>query len=118
MNIQVYNGDEEDMMKKAFYRRSKIGPKTAYKLGLGPLIGRVVLSTFGSLVYWAVNQITKPIINASISNPRFSATQLKIERILLFILLPRGFLTACKFVKYATNSAGGLRLKVGFQILA
>lgn len=30
-------------MKKAFYRRSKVGPITAYKLGLGPLIGRVVL---------------------------------------------------------------------------
>lgn len=30
-------------MKKAFYRRSKIGPQTAYKLGLGRLIGKVVL---------------------------------------------------------------------------
>lgn len=30
-------------MKKVFYRRSKIGPQTAYKLGLGPLIGKVVL---------------------------------------------------------------------------
>ncbi len=30
-------------MKKAFYRRSKIGPRTAYKLGLGPLIGKVIL---------------------------------------------------------------------------
>lgn len=30
-------------MKKTFYRRSKIGPRTAYKLGLGPLIGKVVL---------------------------------------------------------------------------
>lgn len=30
-------------MKRAFYKRSKIGPMTAYRLGLGPLIGRVVL---------------------------------------------------------------------------
>ena len=30
-------------MKRSFYKRSKIGPMTAYRLGLGPLIGRVVL---------------------------------------------------------------------------
>lgn len=30
-------------MKKAFYRRSKFGPQTAYRLGLGPVIGKVVL---------------------------------------------------------------------------
>ena len=30
-------------MKKSFYRNSKFGPLTAYKLGLGPLIGKVVL---------------------------------------------------------------------------
>lgn len=30
-------------MKKAFYRNSKFGPKLAYKIGLGPLIGRFVL---------------------------------------------------------------------------
>jgi deazaflavin-dependent oxidoreductase (nitroreductase family) len=30
-------------MKRAFYKQSKIGPKIAYRLGLGPLIGRVVL---------------------------------------------------------------------------
>ncbi|MGD2027991.1 MAG: nitroreductase/quinone reductase family protein [Anaerolineales bacterium] len=30
-------------MKKAFYRMSKVGPQTAYKIGLGPLIGKVVL---------------------------------------------------------------------------
>jgi deazaflavin-dependent oxidoreductase (nitroreductase family) len=30
-------------MKKAFYRKSKPGPILAYKIGLGPLIGRVVL---------------------------------------------------------------------------
>lgn len=30
-------------MKRAFYKHSKIGPMTAYRLGLGPLIGRVVL---------------------------------------------------------------------------
>jgi deazaflavin-dependent oxidoreductase (nitroreductase family) len=30
-------------MKRAFYKQSKIGPQIAYRLGLGPLIGRVVL---------------------------------------------------------------------------
>jgi deazaflavin-dependent oxidoreductase (nitroreductase family) len=30
-------------MKRSFYKRSKIGPMTAYRLGLGPLIGRVIL---------------------------------------------------------------------------
>jgi len=30
-------------VKKTIYRKSKIGPITAYKLGLGQLIGRVVL---------------------------------------------------------------------------
>ena len=30
-------------MKKSFYRRSKYGPMLAYKIGLGPLIGRIVL---------------------------------------------------------------------------
>lgn len=30
-------------MKRKFYKRSKFGPITAYRIGLGPLIGRVVL---------------------------------------------------------------------------
>jgi len=30
-------------MRRRFYKLSKIGPKTAYALGLGPLIGRKVL---------------------------------------------------------------------------
>ncbi|MEJ2757947.1 MAG: nitroreductase/quinone reductase family protein [Anaerolineales bacterium] len=30
-------------MKKAFYRRSKFGPQLAYKVGLAPLIGKIVL---------------------------------------------------------------------------
>jgi len=30
-------------MKRKFYKRSKLGPITAYRIGLGPLIGRVVL---------------------------------------------------------------------------
>jgi deazaflavin-dependent oxidoreductase (nitroreductase family) len=31
------------MMRRRFYKFSKLGPKTAYALGLGPLIGRKVL---------------------------------------------------------------------------
>lgn len=30
-------------MKRNFYKRSKLGPITAYRIGLGPLIGKVVL---------------------------------------------------------------------------
>lgn len=30
-------------MKREFYKQSKIGPQIAYRLGLGPLIGRVIL---------------------------------------------------------------------------
>lgn len=30
-------------MKRSFYRRSKFGPITAYKIGLGPVIGKMIL---------------------------------------------------------------------------
>jgi deazaflavin-dependent oxidoreductase (nitroreductase family) len=30
-------------MKRSFYKQSKIGPVTLYRLGLGPLIGNVIL---------------------------------------------------------------------------
>jgi deazaflavin-dependent oxidoreductase (nitroreductase family) len=90
-------------MKKAFYRRSKIGPITAYKLGLGPLIGRVVLlltttgrktglarvtplqyelidgiyhigAVFGVKTDWVRNIQADPNVKVRVKNQHFEAT--------------------------------------------
>ncbi len=87
-------------MKKAFYRRSKIGPKTAYRLGLGPLIGKVVLlltttgrktglarvtplqyelidgvyhvgAVFGLHADWVCNILANPQVDVRVKNKRF-----------------------------------------------
>lgn len=90
-------------MKKTFYRRSKVGPITAYKLGLGPLIGRVVLlltttgrktglarvtplqyeliegvyhigAVFGLKTDWVRNIQANPDVEVRVKNQRFLAT--------------------------------------------
>jgi len=88
-------------MKKAFYRHSKIGPQTAYKLGLGPVIGKVVLlltttgrktglarvtplqyelidgiyhigAVFGTKTDWVRNIQAAPIVQVRVKNQCFS----------------------------------------------
>jgi deazaflavin-dependent oxidoreductase (nitroreductase family) len=48
--LEVFHADKdqkwsskENQMKRAFYKHSRIGPLTLYRLGLGPLIGRMLL---------------------------------------------------------------------------
>ena len=88
-------------MKKNFYRRSKVGPITAYRLGLGPLIGRVVLlltttgrktgleritplqyelidgvyhlgAVFGTKTDWVRNILANPQVKVRVRNREFS----------------------------------------------
>jgi deazaflavin-dependent oxidoreductase (nitroreductase family) len=88
-------------IKKAFYRRSKIGPLTAYKLGLGSLIGKVILlltttgrntglarvtpvqyelidgvyhigAVFGTNTDWVRNILAHPIVQVQVQNKYFN----------------------------------------------
>ncbi len=90
-------------MKKAFYRRSRFGPQLAYKVGLAPLIGRMVLlltttgrksglprvtplqyecldgvyhvaSVFGTKADWVRNIQADPCVQVRVGNQQFSAT--------------------------------------------
>ena len=88
-------------MKKTFYRRSKIGPLTAYKLGFGQLIGKVILlltttgrktglarvtpvqyelidgvyhigAVFGTNTDWVRNILAHPIVQVQVQNKCFT----------------------------------------------
>ncbi len=90
-------------MKKAFYRRSKFGPQMAYRIGLGPMIGRMVLlltttgrksglprvtplqyeliddcyyvsAVFGARADWVRNLIANPIVQLRVKNDTFQAS--------------------------------------------
>jgi deazaflavin-dependent oxidoreductase (nitroreductase family) len=90
-------------MKKAFYRRSKIGPLTAYKLGFGPLIGKVLLlltttgrktglarvtpvqyelidgvyhigAVFGTKTDWVRNIQAHPVVQVQVKNECFTGS--------------------------------------------
>ena len=92
---------KDHIMKRSFYKRSKIGPMTAYRLGLGPLIGRVVLlltttgrksglarvtplqyeiingayyigAALGLSSDWVRNLIAEPKVQVRVKNQRFS----------------------------------------------
>lgn len=89
-------------MKRTFYKFSKYGPKTAYKIGLAPLIGRVVLlltttgrksglprvtplqyelidgayivaAVFGIKADWVRNLLAKPEVEVRVKNQNFKA---------------------------------------------
>lgn len=89
-------------MKRSFYRKSKIGPITAYKLGLGPVIGKMILlltttgrktglaritplqyelidgvyhigAVFGTRTDWVRNIRADPVVQIRVKNDRFTA---------------------------------------------
>ncbi len=89
-------------MKRSFYRRSKFGPITAYKLGLGPVIGKMILlltttgrktglarttplqyelidgvyhigAVFGTRTDWVRNIQANPLVRVQVKNDCFTA---------------------------------------------